>query len=263
MIRGLYCAAAGMDVQQAKVESISNNLTNATTPGFKAENIQVQSFPEVLLIQQGGPKRQLGAMALDAPQEIGFAGMGALVTGVPIDHAPGAVQETGKATDIMLKGPGFFAVNAPAEGEPGRVCYTRNGAFKVDQEGYLYVGSGYRVLGQAGAIRVEDTEFNVAPDGTIESGGVAVDKLRLVEFDDVNVLRKEAGGIYVDVEGTGGRQASLTAVDQGFLERSNVNVVDEMVGLVSVMRSYEANQRLIQVYDEQLAKTVNQVGSLR
>lgn len=262
VIRGLYCAASGMDVQQAKVESISNNLANAATPGFKAENIQVQSFPEVLLVQQGGPKRQVG-MAPDAPQTIGSAGMGVLVAGASVDHAPGMVQETGCATDLVLRGPGFFTVNAPAAGDPGRVCYTRNGAFKVDQEGYLATGEGYRVLGEGGPIRVGDGGFTVAPDGTIESGGVEVDRLRLVEFADATGLRKEAGGLFVDALGAGGGQPSSTTVGQGYLERSNVNIIDEMVCLVSVTRSYEANQRLIQAYDEQLAKAVNQVGSLR
>lgn len=262
MIRGLYSATSGMDVQQAKIESISNNLANATTPGFKREDIQAQSFPEVLLIQQGGPKRQVGAMAPVAPQRIGAAGMGVLVSGVSINHAQGAVQETGNPADIVIKGPGFFAVNAPVAEEPGRVGYTRNGAFKVDPEGYLTVGGGYRVLGEGGAIKVEGAGFKIAPDGTIEAGGAAVDRLQLVEFADVNGLRKEDSGIFVDVQGAGGRQAFLTTVGQGYLERSNVNVVDEMVGLVSVMRSYEANQRLIQAYDEQLSKTVNQVGSL-
>ena len=262
MIRGLYSAASGMDVQQAKVENVSNNLANASTPGFKRENIQVQSFPEMLLIQQGGPWRRGGAMALDAPQKIGTTGMGVLVAGVATDHTQGAVQETGIPTDIMIKGPGFFAVNVPTTGDPERVCYTRNGAFKLDPEGYLTASGGYHVLGQGGAIKVGDTGFKVAPDGTIEAGGIPVDKLKLVEFDDVNGLRKEVDGIFVDLRGAG-RQASSTTVGQGYLERSNVNVINEMVDLVSVMRSNEANQRLIQAYDEQLAKAVNQVGSLR
>lgn len=263
MIRGLYCAASGMDVRQAKVESIANNLANATTPGYKVENIQVQSFPEVLVVQQGGPKRRVGEVVPGAPQKIGSLGMGAQVAGVSIDHTPGAVQETGKVTDIVLKGPGFLAINAPVAGDPERVCYTRNGAFQVDAEGYLTVSGGYRVLGEDGAIKVGDTAFKVAPDGTIEVDGTVVDQLRLVEFADTNGLRKEAGGIFVDVQEAGGSQASLTTVAPGYLERSNVNVIDEMVGLISVIRSYEANQRLIQAYDEQLAKTVNQVGSLR
>lgn len=262
MIRGLYISTAGMDVQQAKVESVSNNLANASTPGYKKEDILFKSFPEMLLIQQGGPRLKGGSRAAGAPQRIGTMGTGAQVAGISTDYTPGAVQETGNPTDIMIKGNGFFAVNAPEQGNPERVCYTRNGAFKVDREGYLTVNGGYRVLGEAGAVRVGGSEFKVAPDGTVEAGGVRVDRLRLVEFDDAGALRKEADGIFVDAQGAG-RQANATTVSQGFLERANVNVVDEMVDLVSMMRTYEANQRLILSHDELLAKAVNQVGSLR
>jgi flagellar basal-body rod protein FlgF len=260
MIRGLYCAAAGMDIQQAKVDSISNNLANASTPGFKKENIQIKSFPEVLLGQQGGQQRWGQLTRL--PRVIGTAEFGVQVASVSIDYTPGPVQETGKTTDVVIKGPGFFAVNAPVAGDPGRVCYTRNGAFRVDSEGYLTAG-GYRVLGEKGPIMVGDTGFKIARDGTVESGGEVLDRLQLVEFADANVLYKEEGGIFVDVQGAGGGQAFLTTVGQGYLEMSNVNVVDEMVDLVSVVHVYEANQRLIQAHDEQLAKAVNQVGSLR
>ncbi|MCL6635398.1 MAG: flagellar basal-body rod protein FlgF, partial [Peptococcaceae bacterium] len=259
---GLYTSGAGMDVQQARVESVSSNLANAATPGYKKEDVQVRSFPEMLLIQQGGPRRR-GMPPLPVfPQRIGAMGTGALVAGTTVDYAPGTVQETGNSTDIMIKGPGFFAVNVPAEGDPERVCYTRNGAFKVDREGYLVTGEGYRVLGEAGAVQVGGEDFKVAPDGTVEAGGIQVDRLRLVEFDDPAALRKEAGGLFADPLGAA-RPAAATTVSQGFLEGSNVNVVDEMVDLVAVMRAYEANQRLVQAHDELLAKAANQVGSLR
>jgi flagellar basal-body rod protein FlgG len=251
-----------MDVQQAKVESISNNLSNASTPGYKKEYAQFKSFPEMLLIQQGGPRLKSGPWVAGEPRRIGAMGMGAQVAGVATDFAEGPVQETGNSTDVMINGPGFFAVNAPAQGAAERVCYTRNGSFRVDREGCLTESGGYRVLGDAGAIRVGGSEFTVASDGTIEAGGVQVDRLRLVEFDDAGALRKEAGGIFVDAQGAG-RQANASTVRQGFLERANVNVVAEMVDLISMMRTYEAGQRLIQAQDELLAKAVNQVGSLR
>jgi flagellar basal-body rod protein FlgG len=250
-----------MDVQQAKVESVSNNLANASTPGYKKENIQVKSFPEMLLIQQGGPQSKGGSPAPEPSRMIGTMGTGALVSEISVDYSQGAVQETGNPDDIYLNGPGFFAVNAPAPGDPGRICYTRNGQFKVDGEGYLAL-NGYRVLGEAGEIQVGDAGFTVLPDGTVEAGGAQVDKLRLVEFTGVNGLRKEGDGFYTDSQGTGG-QAAFTTVKQGFLERSNVNVIDEMSGLLSVMRTYETNQKLIQSHDELLSKAVNQVGSLR
>ncbi|NLJ76989.1 MAG: flagellar hook-basal body complex protein [Peptococcaceae bacterium] len=262
MIRGLYCATAAIDIQQARVEGISNNLANVSTPGFKQENMQVQSFPEALLVQMGGPNQHLPIPSM--PQGIGFAGMGSLVAEVYADQSPGDVQETGKATDMALRGPGFFAVNVPTAGNPMGIGYTRNGAFRADAEGYLATGSGYRVLGEGGPIRVEDSDFKVAPDGTIEAEGQIVDRLQLVEFANRDRLHREGADIFVDPgDEAGADRAVITTVGQGRLERSNVNVVDEMAGLLAVMRSFEANQRIIQAYDEQLAKAVNQVGSLR
>lgn len=262
MLRGLYSAATGMDVQQAKVESISNNLNNASTPGYKKEEILIKSFPEQLLIEQGGPRRKGGVPVQAPPKMIGTMGTGALVAGTVTDHTPGKVKETGNETDIMINGPGFFAVKAPAPGEPERIGYTRSGSFKVDGEGYLTDGGGRRILGEAGEIMVGSDSFKVSSDGTIEVAGATVDKLRLVEFDDLNSLSKESEGIYIDTRGTG-RQAASTTVSQGFLEMSNVNVVDETVNLVSLMRTYEANQRLILTYDEILSKAVNQVGNIK
>lgn len=260
MIRGLYSSTAGMDVQQARVESISNNLANAATPGYKKETVRTGSFPELLLVQHGGPDSKKEPVS--RPKTIGAINNGALVADVSVNYDQGLIQETGNFSDILIKGPGFFAVSAPSPEDPARVCYTRNGAFKVDPEGYLVTSSGYRVLGEAGEIQSGSEEFNISPDGTIESKGNVLDRLRLVEFDDLAGLRKEADGIFVDLQSEA-RPAAVTAVSQGYLEKSNVNVVDEMADLIATARTYEVNQKLIQAHDELLAKAANQVGSLR
>lgn len=260
MIRGLYISSMGMNVQRVKVEGISNNLSNISTPGYKREGVAVQSFPQMFLVQKVRPQFGNRLILPGAPKIIGT-----METGVRADtftdFAPGAVQETGNPYDLMISGPGFFSLSVPSEGDPDRACYTRKGTFKVGPEGYLVV-NGYRVLGEAGAIKVGDEGFTVAPDGTVESGGVPVDKLRLVEFDDAAALRKETDGVFVNTAGAG-RAANESTVRQGFLEMANVNAIDQMADLVSVTRAYEANQRLIQSHDELLAKAVNQIGSLR
>lgn len=262
MLRGLYSAATGMDVQQVKAEILSKNLANASTPGYKKDGIQVQSFPELLLIQQGGPKRGDGIPAVN--RGIGTMPSGARIERVFTEYTgSGGVKETRNPTDMMIEGPGFFAVNVPTREDPERVCYTRNGAFKVDEEGYLVAFGNYHVLGEAGPIRVGNGDFKVSYDGTVESGGVQVDKLRLVEFDDPGVLSKETDSIFVDTAGGAGRQAESTTVRQGFLEMSNTDAVEMIAGMIELMRIYEANQRLIREHDELLGKAVNQVGSLR
>ncbi len=263
MLRGLYMSTSGMDVLQTCVDGTANNLANATTPGYKKENYLIKSFPEMLLIEKGGPRNE----KLFLPQrskKIGTTGIGARLVEVSTDFTTGGIQETGNKTDLFLKGPGFFAVNVPSQGDPGRVCYTRNGAFKIDQEGYLATVGGYRVLGENGEILLGNSElkFNVESDGSVMVDGVRVEKLQLVEFDNLDSLYKEADDIFVDGEGAA-ESASATTVMQGFLEGSNVNPVDELVNLIKVTRAYEANQRLIQSQDELLSKAVNQVGSLR
>jgi flagellar basal-body rod protein FlgF len=262
MLRGLYSSTNGMNVQQAKVENISNNIANATTPGYKKEQLLIQSFPEHLLIEQGGPKRKDGLPLQNPTAAIGSLGNGSLIAGTSTDYTAGTLQETGNSTDIAIKGAGFFVVSAPTQEEPDRISYTRSGFFKVDQEGYLTLNERYRVLGEAGEIKVGSDKFTVSPDGSINVGGTVVDRLRLVEFDDLNSLSKEGEGLFTGIQGSE-RQAAATTVVQGKLEMSNVNVIDEMAQLISVMRAYEANQRLIQNYDEILSKAVNQVGSIR
>lgn len=261
MIRGLYSAASGMGVQQARVESISSNLANASTPGYKKEELLVRSFPELLLVQQGGP-RQKGRPDLPGVlRQVGAMGTGAMVFESFNDLSPGLVRDTGNPGDIYLEGPGFLAVKVNLPGGSVIVGYTRNGMLKVDQEGYLTLGD-YRVLGQTGEIKVVSADFKVAADGTVEAAGKVVDRLRVMEFGDPQKLVKLGEGIFSDPRGEAGPAVS-TSVRQGFLEGSNVNVVDEMVDLITVTRTYEANQRLIQAHDEILAKAVTQVGSLR
>jgi len=262
MLRGLYMAASGMDVQQARIEGTANNLANAATPGFKKERFLIKSFPEQLLIEKGGPQDRRSLLP-PRSRQIGTSGIGARLAEASIDFTPGGMRETGNKTDLFLKGPGFFAVSAPVQGDPERVCYTRNGAFKIDAEGYLATSSGYRVLGESGEIKLgPGSNFKVDPDGSIKVDGVQVEKIRLVEFSDTTALSKEADDIFTGEGGTV-ENASATTVYQGFLEVSNVNVADEIVDLISATRAYEASQRLIQSQDELLAKAVNQVGSLR
>ncbi|KUK80951.1 MAG: Flagellar hook protein FlgE [Pelotomaculum thermopropionicum] len=262
MLRGLYSAASGMDVQQEKIETLAKNLANAATPGYKKDVVQAQSFPELLLIQQGGPQRR--AVTHAAARKIGFMPSGTGIEKVFTEYTgSGGVKETRNPTDMMLKGPGFFAVNVPTREDPGRVCYTRNGAFKVDEEGYLVAFGNLHVLGEAGPVRVGDGDFKVNHDGTVVSGGMPQGKLRLVEFDDLEVLNKETDSIFVDTTGEAGRQADVTTVRQGFLEVSNVDAVKEVTALMEMMRVYETSQRLIIQQDQLLGKAVNQVGSLR
>ena len=169
MLRGLYAAAAGMDLQQVVLNVTSNNLANATTPGFKQDRVVVTSFPELLLWHlEREPVRAVGTWPYTAA-------VAATVT----DLTPGSLQETGHATDLALAGDGYFTVETP-EGER----YTRHGSFRIDGEGYLVTVHGDRVLGEEGPLRVEGPDFTVAGDGTVRRQGATVGRLALARFAD-------------------------------------------------------------------------------
>jgi len=255
---------SGMDTLQVTMEGISNNIANVSTPGFKKDNYLLKTFPEMLMIEKNSPMNRLGNLRYRYNRAIGVSGIGNRVTEVKVDYAMGNAYETGKNTDVMLKGDAFFTVEYPGASDPGQKVYTRNGAFRVDENGYLVTAGGYKVQGENGGIYIGDAElgFNVKADGTLVVDDVKIDKLRLVEFDDMDALYKEGDDMFVDGGGTG-RLSSDVIVYQGFLEGSNVNPVDEMVKLINVARAYETSQRAIQTQDEMLSKAVNQVGTIR
>lgn len=257
MLRGLYITMNSLDVQQAKLNNISNNLANLATTGYKKNNVVVNQFSETLqlALEANGPggKRQ----------PIGQGNLGNMVTQVHIDYKPGPLTETGNLTDLALEGKGFFVV----ENDNGDQLYTRDGSFHVDAEGNLLSSEGYRVLGEGGPITLEDPEHLVIrEDGTIFSGEgeevEEVDKLQIVEFADPALLKKTDGNYFTDPEGSAEPAVSTTVV-QGWLERSNVDPVQEMIDIIPVARIYESSQKLVQVNDELLDKVINQVGRVK
>lgn len=257
-------AGSGMDVLQVSMEGIGNNIANVTTPGYKRDTYLKKTFPEMLMIEKNGPMNRLGYYQYRNNRSVGIGGIGALITDVKVDYSMGNIYETGTNTDVLLNGPAFFAVDYTDGKDPGQTAYTRNGAFRVDENGYLVTAGGYQVQGENGGIYLGESElrFTIGSDGTVYIDDQKIDKLKLVEFSDLEALYKENDDMFLDGAGTGAT-AKETRVFQGFLEGSNVNPVDEMVNLINVVRAYETSQRIIQAQDEMLAKAVNQVGSIK
>jgi len=175
---------------------------------------------------------------------------------VRTDFEQGQVYPTGNSFDLALTGKGFFCVETP-EGER----YTRNGSFTKDAEGFLATTEGYRVLGEDGYIMVEGKEMTVNEKGEVFRGDEAAGKLKIVDFSDYKLLRKEGAGL-IAVEESSDMQPEPAAVtvQQGFLESSNVNSVKEMVEMLSMLRTYESNQKVIKIYDELLGRSVNEIA---
>lgn len=259
MIRGIYSAASGMGVQQAKMDTISNNLANISVNGFKKDIVTQQSFADLLLMQQD---RNEEGILPSSREYVGRTGQGAAVTGVVTDFSAGLIKQTGKPTDLSLQKENcFFILMDPQN--PDRTYYTRDGAFYIDQDGYLANPQGHRLLGDNGPIRVGDDKFHVSTDGKIIVSGQAQPiKLSIAQFDNPGELKKLGENYFTAVGG-----APLTTEDagviQGSLEKSNVDPASEMANMISVMKNYEANQKIIHAHDQLLDLAVNRVGSLK
>ena len=245
MLRGLYTAASGMLVQMAKTDVLSNNLSNVSTAGFQRQAPHVYAFPDILISRlHNGQSTPIGRI-----------GTGALVNGDRSSFAPGALQNTGNPFDAALVGPGFFGIETP-EGPR----YTRDGRFTVNASGWLVTLDGNRVRGERGPILINGNDVTIDGQGQIYVDGQFVDKLLIVEFNDRDGLIRRGANLYEATEEAGlPFRYTDTSVVQGAVEMANVNVVREMVNLISAQRAYEANAKVVQAYDETLGKAVNDI----
>ena len=257
MVRGLYTAYTGMINQQKRLDTVTNNLANASTTGFKREGLTSKSFDQMLTVK-------LNDLSVPYLNE----GIGKMSLGVKIgenytDYSQGSFKETGNTYDLALAGNGFFTISYTDKKGNTSEKYTRDGEFTMDSEGYLRTLEGDYVQGEGGNIMipVETSEVSIRDNGDIYADGEYVDSLRIVDFEDYNIIEKFGENLYNVVDGATETE-STAAVKQGYLEMSNINVVKEMVEMITISRAYESNQKLIQTEDDMLDKSVNQVGKV-
>ncbi len=247
MVRGLYTAAAGMMVQRHKMDNLTNNIVNAETTGYKKDILITTPFNEVMLKRMNDPNVEVNGMT-----KLGELGYGSYVSKAVTDFSQGNVENTGWVTDLAVMGSGFFVIET-AKGER----YTRDGSFSVSTDGYLATQDGNYVLGQEGRIYIGAGDFKVKSDGTIVNSQGDEARLRIVEFDDVTVLRKEGANLYYILGDALPRDPVDSQVLQGARESSNVDVTEEMSDMISVYRRYEASQRIVSMTDDSLGLAVN------
>lgn len=253
MVRGLYVASTGMNVQTQRMDIISNDLANVNTTGYKKDVAVVASFPEVLTSRLRDAQNHIPNNG-----EIGMMTFGAKIDGIYTQFVQGSVRQTTSNNDVAIQGDGFFTVNTPAG-----PAYTRDGSFIVNNEGMLVTQEGYNVMGENGPIELgeaflqEGGEFVINDNGEISIGGQAIDRLQLVAFENNEALTKMGDNLY---QAQGAVVPFTGSVAQGFLEMSNVNSVTAMVDMITVSRAYEANQKVIQTQDSLLGKAVNELG---
>ncbi|ADL13695.1 flagellar basal-body rod protein FlgF [Acetohalobium arabaticum] len=245
MLRGLYTAASGMNASLKRTNIITNNLANSTTPGYKKDQTVNKSFSEMLLRRM--PDKEV----------IGTAGLGAKVDETVTDFSAGSVHKTDNPFDWAIEGEGFFAVQTP-EG----IRYTRSGDFTLNQDGQVVTQNGNFVLGQAGPLEVVGEQVNVDNQNNLVVDGQVVDQVRVVTFAENDGLVKEGDDLYRATPDVGNQFMATGKINQGYLESSNVNVVESMTNMIEATRHYESNQRVVKAYDQSLDKTVNSVGRL-
>lgn len=255
MVRGLFTAYTGMANEQKRLDIISNNIANAATVGYKEESVTNQCFDEMLTLKirdgsEGHITRTIGDMSL-----------GVKLGEVYTEFGQGSLRTTGNTYDMAIEGKGFFAVGVTDKAGNESVRYTRNGAFKITQDGHIVDTEGNRLQSENGdaVVPVDAAKVAIDVDGTIYADGTAVDRITIVDFSDYDYLEKVGDISYRAIEGAEMIQAD-GMIHQGYTEQSNVNAVSEMVELITITRAYEANQKVIQTTDTMLEKAVNSVG---
>lgn len=256
MIRSLWIAKTGMEGQQSKLDAVSNNLANVGTNGFKRAGVVFED----LMYQN---LRQAGATAGEGTQlPTGLqVGLGVRTVASTRNFAQGNLQQTGAVYDMAIKGNGFFQVQMP----DGSTAYTRDGAFQVNANGQLVTNNGDPI--QPGiTIPANAQSVTVAQDGTVsvllpgQSSPTSVGQLQLASFPNQAGLAPRGQNLYIETAASGAPSVGTPNVDgygalaQGFVEGSNVNVVEELVTMIATQRAYELNSKAIQTSDQMLQR---------
>ncbi len=261
MIRSLYTGATGMQAQQLLVDTISNNIANANTTAFKSDRAE---FTDLIYQKLQSPEYRTDSRV--SYTEGIQVGLGVKTAGIRKNFEVGSPQVTDNHTDIMINGSGFFQVLMP----DGEVAYSRDGSFQIDSEGTLVTSQGYKLEPEI-VLPDGTTEINITQDGVVSAiigdntdDAEEIGQIELATFVNEAGLSNLGGNLYLASVASGDAnieypgEISTGYLMQGYLEESNVDVIDSMVNLITAQRSYELNSRSITVSDEMLT-TISQL----
>ncbi len=261
MIRALFTAATGMGGQQMNIDTIANNLANVNTTGFKKSRVNFQD----LIYETIRPAGAENAAGVTLPEGI-QVGHGVRPSAIAKQFTPGAAIQTGQPLDLYIEGNGFFQVELP----DGTTAYTRDGSFKLNQEGTILTADGYELT--PGLNIPTDAELvTITSDGNVlarvpgDNTPQALGEIELARFSNPAGLDARRGhNLLLETEASGTPTTGTPGLDglgnvaQGFLENSNVQVVEEILQLIIAQRAYEANSRVISTSDDML-QVANQI----
>jgi flagellar basal-body rod protein FlgF len=232
MIRGLYSSAGSLQTAERNQEVIAHNLANANMPGFRRQLVAFEACAQEL---------QSNGSQMASHNSIGSPGHRPITV-----FEPGALHATERPLDLALKGNGFFVVDGP-----NGPLYTRNGGFELSTEGVLQTGNRLPVSGTSGQISIPQgtARIQIREDGTVLADDSEIGRLKLASFSDESKLEQAGTTLFAAPAGVSPLE-SQAMVQQGYLETSNVQVVDEMVRMIAGMRMYEASQRAMQAISD-------------
>jgi flagellar basal-body rod protein FlgF len=244
MIQGIYLASQAMTPLMDKQDQIAHNLANTNTTGFKQSGLFIKTFQKYL----SNDEKQPSVTNEIKPDQ------------VYVDYSEGPMVKTDGRLDVFIKGSGFLTAMTP-----DGIRYTRNGNLSLNTEGLLTASDGSRILGKDGFIKINDHggEVTISNQGEIVQNGEIIGQLRISDFNKPYRLSREGNNYFsaqmpdnpvVDSKGF--------SIEQGYLEGANVNVIRNMVDMISAYRNFEADQKALQSQDDTLDKAVNQVGRL-
>jgi flagellar basal-body rod protein FlgG len=259
LLRALYTAATGMEAQQINIDTIANNIANVNTTGFKQGRAEFQD----LLYQTIRPAGTASSASTEYPVGLQL-GLGTRPVATTRIFRQGDFRQTGNPLDMVIEGKGFFQVRMPS----GETAYTRDGSFHVNKEGTLVTADGDALEPQI-TIPADAQEIVIGSDGTVsvtqagQSAAQQVGTIQIANFQNPAGLNSIGRNLLTATSASGDATAGnpgeggLGRVNQGFLEQSNVNVVEEMVNMIIAQRAYEVNSRAVRVADDMLSQINN------
>lgn len=259
MIRTLYIGATGMSAQTAALDNAANNIANVNTTGYKKGEVAFQDLLYYNQVSPGG----FAAQGLQNPTGVQL-GTGTRIVGITKIFTPGTLTNTQNPLDVAIEGDGFFQVLMPN----GEIRYTRDGTFRINAQGSLVTSDGFLVSPQI-TIPPQAVSITIGADGTVsvQNAGAlntttVVGQLTLVRFQNPAGLSAEGRNLFAETASSGAPIISVPGQNgagflrQGFLEKSNVDIVNELINLILSQRAYEFNTRAVRTADNMLAATI-------
>jgi flagellar basal-body rod protein FlgG len=260
MIRALYSAASGMTAQQMNVDNIAHNLANANTSGYKLRRAQFQDLLYQTIVQPGAAAGQQTVVPTGLQ-----LGLGTRAASNEIVFTQGDFSQTNNPLDLVIQGKGFFQIRRPS----GELAYTRSGSFHLDRDGNIVTSDGDPLEPQI-TLPPDAQQITIGQDGTVsftqpgQTASQQAGQIQLANFPNPAGLNSLGGNLYTPTDASGdpivgnpGGQEGMGAILQGYVEQSNVSVVEEFINLIVAQRGYEANSKVVQAADQMYQQVNN------